>query len=84
MKVIQKSEELEAIQYNGENTKEVIELIDSPSLGVSMSGGLLHLDTSGSIKHEKIQSGSWIVENKVHGFTIMSNTKFMLNYNKVV
>ena len=81
MKVRLKSPELDAIQYLGDNAKEVMELMDSASLGLSMNGGLLHTSTS---TPEKVATGTWLVRDKVVDFVMLSTAKFMMTYQEVV
>ena len=85
MQVKRKSNTLNAVQYLGpDSSDECVDMFDHATLTRAMDGGLLHTDLSSSSlpKHTKIREGSWLVEHPVTTFIILTNARFMMEYEK--
>ena len=80
MKFRNKSVEFEAIQYTGENSKEVAIFTQSNVCGIFGSDVL-------TIKHSKvcfdIEKGDWLIKTKTNKFYISKPDMFKANYEQV-
>ena len=80
MKYKRRVYEIEAVQFNGENSEELATFTDGMVSDNNFESLTLVLKPKG---HLKLNVGDWVVKNENLGFTKMLNATFEKNYELV-
>ena len=81
MKVKLKTEELDAIQYSGNNADACMALIGSQQLTKAIGGNLLYLDMSTN-DYLRVPEGSWIIRDTTVTISVIPNHRFKMQYEE--